>query len=271
MTKNNCIGVIGVGKLGSTLLDGLQQQNAAHHLWGAVRTEVSCAKVAGKFGIPVNTDFISQLKETNLLLLCVRPRDIVGICEQIRAAGTLPATTPVISVAAGVGLATIEHTLCSEQPIIRAMPNTPCQIHRGMTVLCRGSRVNDEQMETAREIFRTIGGVVELSENLMDAATGVSASGPAFIYLIIEALIDAAVRVGLPRDIASELVLQCVLGSAEMVRVSHRHPAALRDEVTTPGGCTIGGVMALEEGSLRATLSRAVFEATRIASGLGKS
>jgi pyrroline-5-carboxylate reductase len=270
MNRFNCVGILGAGKMGGTLIAGLQQHSMVRHIWAAARTEQSCAKVSAAFSIPVSTEFMEQFKETDLLLLCVRPHDIIGVCEKIREVSTLPETTPIISVAAGVSLASIERALGTAHPVIRAMPNTPCQIHRGMTVLCRGSRISDRQMDAARNIFSTIGGVVELSENMMDAATGVSASGPAFIYLIIEALVDAAVKVGLPRDIASGLVLQCVLGSAEMIRVTQRHPASLRDEVTTPGGCTIGGVMALEEGGLRATLARAVIEATRIASGLGK-
>ena len=150
------------------------------------------------------------------------------------------------------------------------MPNTPCRIHQGMTNLCRGTSATDEHMDLARQVFRSIGECVEMDENHMDAATAVSASGPAFIFLIIEALIDGAVKVGLPRDIATQLVVHSVLGSGEMVRITKRHPAAPRDEVTTPGGCTISGLLMLEDGKMRSVLARAVEEATRVAAGLGK-
>jgi pyrroline-5-carboxylate reductase len=149
-----------------------------------------------------------------------------------------------------------------EIAVIRAMPNTPAALGAGATALCRGRFVSKEQMELAERIFETVGRTVTVEEKLMDAVTGLSASGPAYIYIIIEALAEAGVKVGLPRDTATLLAAQTVFGSAKMVLETGYHPALLKDTVTTPAGCTIDGVMALEEGGVRVALIKAVMRAT---------
>jgi pyrroline-5-carboxylate reductase len=175
----------------------------------------------------------------------------------------------VIYTAAGVALGTLEKILANVA-VVRAMPNTPCVVREGITAICGGTRATAEHVRRARAIFESVGRCVELQETHFDAVTGLSGSGPAYFYLMMEALADGGVRVGLPRDIAMELVVQVARGAAEMVRQTGRHPAHLRDDVTTPAGCTIAGLLILEDGKIRSVLARAVEEATRIAQGLGR-
>jgi pyrroline-5-carboxylate reductase len=149
-----------------------------------------------------------------------------------------------------------------EIAVIRAIPNTPSTLGAGAAALCRGRFVGKDKMELAERIFETVGRVVTVEEKHMDAVTGLSGSGPAYIYIIIEALAEAGVKVGLPRDIATELAAQTTYGAAKMVLETGYHPAMLKDAVTTPAGTTIDGIMALEEGGLRVTLIKAVMRAT---------
>jgi pyrroline-5-carboxylate reductase len=149
------------------------------------------------------------------------------------------------------------------------MPNTPCIVGEGMTVICRGTYATPVHLARARQVFECVGQCLQTDEMHFNAITALSGSGPAYQYLIMEAMADAGVRVGLPRDIALSLVAQTALGAARMVQTSGRHPAALRDDVTTPAGCTIGGLLMLEDGKIRSVLARAIEEATRIAGQLG--
>jgi len=154
---------------------------------------------------------------------------------------------------------------------VRAMPNTPSLVGHGMTVYCGGRWAKESHLECSRKIFSSVGKALEVEEHYFNAITALSGSGPAYMYLVMESLADAGVRVGLPRDLAMELVAQTMLGSARMVQETGRHPAALRDDVTTPAGCTIGGLLMLEDGKIRSVLARAVEEATKIVEQLGKA
>ena len=162
----------------------------------------------------------------------------------------------------------IEDAAGIEIAVIRAMPNTPSALGAGVAGLCRGRFVKAEQMDLAQRIFETVGRSVVVDEKHMDAVTGLSASGPAYIYIIIEALAEAGVKVGLPRDTATQLAAQTVFGAGKMVLETGYHPALLKDEVTTPAGCTIDGILELEEGGLRVTLIKAVMRATERAKQL---
>ena len=166
--------------------------------------------------------------------------------------------TLVVSIAAGVTTAQLEEILGPRVAVVRAMPNTPCSIGCGTTVLTPGKRAGDAHLATARRIFAPLGRVIELEEKHMNTVTGLSASGPAFVYVILEALADGGVARGLPRQTAIEMAAQMVYGAASMVLATGRHPAALKDDVTTPAGCTIAGILALEDGRIRSVLSRAV-------------
>ncbi len=188
------------------------------------------------------------------------------VLEEIR-----PDVTPaqlVISVAASVPTGYIEARLAPGVPVVRAMPNTPCQVGAGMTGICRGAHAAEAHLALARRLFDTVGRTAVVDEKHMDAVTGLSASGPAFIYVILESLAEAGVKVGLPRDVATLLAAQTLLGAAKVVLDTGDHPALLKDAVTTPAGCTIDGLLELEEGKLRVTLIKAVVKATQRAKEL---
>jgi len=166
-------------------------------------------------------------------------------------------------VAASVPTTQIENALRGSIPVVRAMPNTPCVTGKGMTALCRGKHAGTTHLEMASALFDVVGRTVVVDEKHMDAVTGLSASGPAYIYIILESLAEAGVKVGLPRDVATLLAAQTTLGAASVVLETGDHPALLKDAVTTPAGCTIDGILELEEGKLRVTLIKAVVKATQ--------
>jgi pyrroline-5-carboxylate reductase len=169
----------------------------------------------------------------------------------------------LVSAAASMSTAFIERHLGKIVPVVRAMPNTPAVIGKGMTALCAGAHAKDAHLARARRLFAAVGRTVIVDESHMDAVTGLSASGPAFLYIVIESLAEAGVKVGLPRTIATELAAQTVYGSGAMVLETGEHPAKLKDEVTTPAGTTIDGILELEDGGLRVTLIKAVVRATQ--------
>jgi pyrroline-5-carboxylate reductase len=171
-------------------------------------------------------------------------------------------------VAASVPTSHIENALGSNVAVIRAMPNTPCSLGCGMTALCKGKFADTHHVEAACALFNVVGKTVVVDEKHMDAVTGLSASGPAYIYIILESLAEAGVKVGLPRDVATLLAAQTTLGAATVVLETGDHPALLKDAVTTPAGCTIDGIMELEEGKLRVTLIKAVVKAAQRAKEL---
>ncbi len=266
------IGVIGVGVMGKTLAHALLDNGiiAKENLWATAKTEKSCEKARTDLGIAVYTDYSEVLKETDVLLICVKPYKVPEVLEHLKKSG-LPADVLLISIAAGKTIAMMEEQLVTPNPLIRAMPNTPCVVGCGMTAITPGAFAEESHIDLARTIFESVGECVELEEHHFDAVTGLCGSGPAYLYLIMEALADGGVRVGLPRDIALRIVSQTVLGAASMVKESGRHPAALRDDVTTPAGCTIAGLLTLEDGKIRSVLARAVEEAATTAGGLGKT
>jgi len=202
-----------------------------------------------------------------LVLLAVKPqvaKEVLAELGEVMEPGQI-----LLSIVAGLSTRGIEGALGGpEVPVVRAMPNTPSRIGRGMTAVCGGRWASAEDVELARQVFAHLGRVLILDEKHFDAVTGLSASGPAFVYIIIESLAEGGVKVGLPRDVATELAAQTCLGAAAMVLETGDHPALLKDEVTTPAGCTMDGILTLEEGGLRVTLIKAVVEARRRASEL---
>jgi pyrroline-5-carboxylate reductase len=226
--------------------------------------------LARELGIRTASDNAAACADADVILLCVKPKDVQGVLAELRAHEALAHGPLVISIAAGVSIAAIEDGAGEGVAVIRAMPNTPCRIGKGMTVLARGTLATDRHLAIAHEIFSSLGRCIALDEKHLNAVTAVSASGPAFVYLVIEALADGGVMCGLPRGVATEMVAQMTLGAAEMVLATGNHPAALKDDVTTPGGCTIAGLLALEDGKVRSVLARAVETATRVAAGLGR-
>lgn len=266
------LGIIGAGVMGKALIQGLTQKGVVplQQVWATARTEASCEKVREELGIQAFTNYKPLLEDTDVILLCVKPKGIRQALERLKTYG-LPSNTLIISIVAGATLEQIEGSLNTENPVIRAMTNTPCLVGQGMTAICAGEHANEVHLKLAHTVFKAVGECMELDEAHFDAVTSLSGSGPAYMYLMMEALADGGVRVGLPRNAALKIVSQTVLGAATMVQQSGRHPASLRDDVTTPAGCTIGALLVMEDGKIRSVLARAVEEATRIAGELGES
>jgi pyrroline-5-carboxylate reductase len=212
---------------------------------------------------------VEAARSAGTLVLCVKPMDVPVLMDQLREAGVLDHRPLVISIAAGLSTARLS-ALAPGCPMVRAMPNTPCAIGRGVTVLARGPGAEDAHLALARSLFTPLGAVLELEEKHMDTVTGLSASGPAFIYMVLEAMAEGAVMRGLPRSVALELAARVAQGAAEMVLATGRHPAALRDDVTTPAGCTVAGLLVLEDGRLRSVVARGVEMAAKVAGELSK-
>jgi pyrroline-5-carboxylate reductase len=262
------IAVLGTGKMGGILLQAFLKQNlfAPDQIHATVAHPERALALSTQWGVDVSTDNRAAVEKADLILLGVKPFQVPDLVAQIR-----PALTPqktIVSFAASVKTGAIEEAAGMEIAVIRAMPNTPSALGAGVAGLCRGKFVSDRQMELAQRIFETVGRTVTVDEKHMDAVTGLSASGPAFIYIILESLAEAGVKVGLPRDIATLLAAQTTFGAAKMVLDTGYHPALLKDAVTTPAGCTIDGILELEEGGLRVTLIKAVMRATQRAKEL---
>jgi pyrroline-5-carboxylate reductase len=262
------VAVLGAGKMGGILLQAFlkQQMLAPDQLLATVAHEERAAALSAQWGVEVSTDNVAAVRRADVILLGVKPFQVPGLMAAIK-----PALTPqklLISFAASVKTGAIETAAGMDVPVIRAMPNTPSMLGAGIAALCRGKFVTEAQMVLASRMFEAVGRTVIVDEKHMDAVTGLSASGPAFIYIILESLAEAGVKVGLPRDIATLLAAQTTFGAAKMVLETGYHPALLKDAVTTPAGCTIDGILELEEGGLRVTLIKAVMRATERAKEL---
>ena len=220
------------------------------------------------FQVHVGSDNADEVKSADIIVLCVKPQVMDTVLAEIKE--QLSQEHLLISVAAGYPLARIQQQVGRNIPLIRAMPNTPAVIQEGVTALVGSSGISRDHLQLAQSIFESVGKVVMVEESLMDAVTGLSGSGPAYVYLVIEALTDGGVLLGLPRTVASVLAAQTVLGAARMVLESGEHPAVLKDRVTSPGGTTIAGLQELETGKLRATFMKAVKAATARSHELGQ-
>src|SRR5580692_2088959 len=264
------VAVLGAGKMGGILLQAFLKNNllAAEQIFATVQHAERAKAMSAQFGVEVTTDNLAAAKQAEVILLGVKPTQVPALIEEIRTA--LTPKKMVLSFAASVKTRSIEDGAGCELAVVRAMPNTPAMLAAGITALCGGRFVTTEQMAVAQRIFQTVGKTVVVDEKHMDAVTGLSGSGPAFLYIIIEALAEAGVNVGLPRDVATLLAAQTTLGSARMVLETGYHPALLKDAVTTPAGCTVDGILELEEGGLRVTLIKAVKRATQRAKELAK-
>jgi len=270
MLKKKKIGFIGGGKMGSVLINGI----LSHNLMPAENLSLSdVAKdrledIKKTYGVNGTADNKKVVRDADIVILAVKPQIIAEVLKEI--AGVIDKRKLIISIAAGISTQYIEGLLKKEARVIRVMPNTPALIGEGAAAITRGSYATDEDFACARYIFDAVGITVSVKEELMDAVTGLSGSGPAYGFVIIDALADGGVNMGLSRDIALKLAAQTLLGAAKLCLKGDKHPAELRDMVTSPGGTTIAGLKALEDGKLRATLMTAVEAATLRAKELGK-
>ena len=265
------VAVLGAGKMGGILVQAFLRSAlfAPDNMVATVAHSARAWALSKQFGISVTTDNWEAANNADVILLGVKPQQMGDVVRGIASA--LTPDKLLISFAASVKTSAIEAASGGKIAVIRAMPNTPAMVGAGVTAICRGRFASDEQLALARQIFDTVGRAVVVDEKHMDAVTGLSGSGPAFLYIIIEALAEAGVNVGLPRDIATLLASQTTFGAAKMVLETGSHPALLKDEVTTPGGCTVDGILELEEGGLRVTLIKAVKRATERARELAGS
>jgi pyrroline-5-carboxylate reductase len=257
------IGVIGLGKMGEALIRGLKrsEDSSKFKVQGTTRSKESASEAAKRLEIPVHNDNEKLARESEIILLCVKPHQAQKVLSEMK--GAIEKKHLLLSILTGITTEQLSSWSGGKAPVIRAMPNMPAQIGLGMSVLSAGPGAGSAQVEAAERIFSTVGKTAVVEEHLMDGVTGLNGSGPAYIYLVIEALSEAGVKVGLPRKTAMLIAAQNLLGAANMVLERGVHPAALKDEVTTPAGCTVDGLMALEEGRLRATLIKAVLAATK--------
>jgi pyrroline-5-carboxylate reductase len=262
------LAVLGTGKMGSILLRAFLEKKliSPKQVAATVRHAERAKALGAKLGVAVSTDNRAAARGADVILLAVKPSSVVEVLEEIRAEVT--PKTLIVSVAASVPTKLIEQHLAERVPVVRAMPNTPCAIGAGMTGVSRGSHADAAHVELAKAMFEAVGRVVVVDEKHMDAVTGLSASGPAFVYIMLESLAEGGVKVGLPRDIATLLAAQTMLGAARTVLETGDHPALLKDAVTTPAGCTIDGILELEEGKVRVTLIKTVVKATERAAQL---
>jgi pyrroline-5-carboxylate reductase len=270
-SESRRVGFIGTGRMAMALAKGLVSS-------GFLGSESVCGmdvlpEAAERFASETDCRAVGGLSEllerSDVLVLSVKPQQMAAVMDGL--AGSLADRHLVISIAAGVPLRVIAAKLGTERRLVRVMPNTPCLVGAGASAFALGGKATAEDGRLVRSLLETVGVAVEVPESSLDAVTGLSGSGPAYVYQIIEALSDGGVRVGLPRDVATRLAAQTVLGAARMVLETGEHPGSLKDAVTSPGGTTIAGLHALEAGGLRGCLMNAVVAATERSRELGAS
>lgn len=259
--------IVGIGNMGAALARGLalKKKGFELHLFDTHTTKVN--DIALELGVTAHTSAPTQLK-FEIIILCIKPQDLLEVGAWVAKA--LEPSSLLISILAGQSIAGVRKVSSHVGGVVRAMPNIAATVHQAATAISLCEKCADKEYHFASDIFSSIGTVVEVKEYLLDAVTGLSGSGPAYIFMIIEALIDGGVKMGLTRGVSHELVVQTLLGSATMVKTSHIHPAILKDQVTTPGGTTIHAIHALESKGLRSILIDAVQTATEQSKALRK-
>lgn len=271
MLDNETVVVIGAGNIGRALIGGMIRGDllAPEQLIATRRTEAALETLTDEYpGLRTSTDNATAANEASILLLTIKPQSRAEVITEIR--DKVSEDVLVISVLAGVTTETLQYNFGHELPVVRAMPNTPALVDEGATALASGTFASKDHLAMAQQIFEAVGEAEVVPEYLMDAVTGLSGSGPAYVYMFIEALTDAGVKQGLPRDAAARLATQTVYGAAKLVRDTGKHPAILRDEVTTPGGTAIAAVSELESHGLRTMMINAVATATDRSKQLNK-
>lgn len=263
MLSNHTVAIIGAGNIGRALIGGLINGHEFNpsQIWATRRNASALEELGEHFpGIHTTTDNARAVQQATVIVIATKPQNVREVFEQIR-----PHVTPaalVLSVLAGITTEAIQRGLGQNVAVVRTMPNTPALVDEGATAIAAGRHAGEDHLALTRHIFEAVGKVEIVPEYLLDAVTGLSGSGPAYVYMFIEALTDAGVKQGLPRPTALRLAAQTVFGAAKLVLATGKHPAILRDEVTTPGGTAIAAVAELESHGLRTMLINAVATAT---------
>ena len=262
------LGIIGCGKMGSALVKGAIKENAIDGQKVMVIDLVPelAQKLSNDIGATVAKTNDDLIKNADAILLCVKPQDMISLTDSFTKERS---SKLFISIAAGIKIDDLEKSLKNDDRVIRVMPNTPAMIGQGASAQSKGKNATESDAEFVSKILNAVGISIEVPEKQLDAVTGLSGSGPAYIYTVIEALADGGVLVGLPKEKALTLAAKTVIGAANMVMKSDEHPAKLRDQVASPGGTTIAGLAALESGKFRSTLIEAVKAATKRSEELG--
>ena len=265
------IGFIGAGQMATALAKGFTRAGlvAANHVTASDPVADARQRFGHETGAKISADNLQVAAAADVLFLAVKPQQMPQVLAEL--SGQISPDKLVVSIVAGLRLSTLAEGLGHDVRLVRVMPNTPCLVGQGACGYCLGERASADDGHLVEGLLGAVGKAFRVEEKLLDAVTGLSGSGPAFVYVIIEALSDGGVRMGLPRAVASALAAQTVLGSAQMVLQTAEHPAVLKDRVTSPGGTTIAGLQALEEGGLRAALMAAVEEATLRSIELGST
>jgi pyrroline-5-carboxylate reductase len=252
------VALLGGGKMGEALMSGLIRSGgrSVDEIMVTCRREERARELAGKYGVTASLDNAEAARWANVLVLMAKPQDMEVLLEQIR--GDVTADDLVISFAAGMRTSFAEKHLPADVPVVRVMSNVPVMVDEAMSVVSAGSRAEDKHLAIAEELLGYVGKVLRLKETHLDAVTATSGSGPAYFFLLAEAMIEACILLGLSRDVATDLIIQTMLGSAKMLRDTGKHPVELREMVTSPGGTTIAAIRHLEEAGVRAAFLNAI-------------
>ena len=268
MSKNYKYGFIGAGNMGSAMISGILEGGLAEKkdITFVTASSRSAKNIEDRFGIEASKDATSLASNSSVIILAVKPKQLDDVLPEIRE--SLDADSIVISVAAGKSISDIDSALLSiavagKLKVARAMPNTPAAVGEAMSAVCFNDRFEDTEKEEVLSVFRSFGKAEEVDEGLMDTVTGLSGSSPAFIYMLIEAMADEAVKCGMKREAAYTFAAQTVKGSADMVLKTGKHPGELKDQVTSPGGTTIAGVLALEKNGFRSAVTEGIDAAVK--------
>ncbi len=257
------LAIIGTGRIGEALLRGLLSSAWVRpdQVVVTARREERCAELAREHGVRATTDNAEAVASATVVVLGLKPQTIGGVLAEVGS--SFHSGQTVISVAAGTTTAFIESYLAADVPVVRVMTNTPVQVDEAMSVISKGAHATEDDLEVAEKILSHVGRVVRLSEEHLNSVTALSGSGPAYFFLLAEAMIDAGILLGLPRDVSTELIVQTMVGSAKMLRDAGKHPVELREMVTSPGGTTIAAIRTLESAKVRAAFLDAI-EAAKI-------
>jgi pyrroline-5-carboxylate reductase len=254
------VAILGVGKLGEALLAGLLRAGrSADDVVVTVRREERAQSLVDRYGVKAVAN-VDAAAAADVLLLTVKPQDMAALLAEL--AGTVPADRLVVSMAAGITTATLEAALAPGTPVVRVMSNTPVLVDEAMSAISAGSHAGEDHLALAEELLRPVGQTIRVPEAQQDAVTALSGSGPAYFFYLVEAMTDAGILLGLPRQVAHDLIVQTALGSALMLRDSGEHPVKLREAVTSPAGTTINAIRVMEDHGVRAAMLAAL-EAAR--------